>query len=167
MHFNESSIKRFDLSLQILMLNVQVALSRFSFEKILSNNPSCFPEILHYFRSTIYQPHILIRNSIVLPLTSLEIQVSHKPGTNPKSLIISSKCIFQLRDACTSPLKDHWSLHTCQYLQDRQNLLVVSHTMFAQGNRRGNNVLTSYVQYFINNASTTNIILTDLQHRYE
>ena len=111
MHFVESSIKHFDLSPQILMLNVQVALSRFSFEKLLSNNPLCFPEILHYFRSTICQPHILIRNSIVLPLTSLEIQVSHKPCTNPKTLIISSKRIFQLRDACTSPQMDRWSLH--------------------------------------------------------
>ena len=167
MHFIESSIQRFDLSQQILMLNVQVALSRFSFEKLLSNNPLCFPEILHYFRSTICQPHILIRNSIVLPLTSLEIKVYHKPCINPKALIISSKRIFQLRDACTSPQKDRWSLHTCQHPQDRQNLVVVSHTTFPQGNRRGNNVLTSYVQYFINNAATTNIILTDFQHRYE
>ena len=95
------------------MLNVQVAESRFSIKKHLSNNPICFLEILHHFRSTIYQQHILIRNAIVLPLTSLEIQVSHKPCTNPKALIISSKCRFQLRDACTSPLKDRWSMHTC------------------------------------------------------
>ena len=39
--------------------------------------------------------------------------------------------------------------------------MVVSHTMFAQGNRRGNNVLTSYLQDFINNAVTANIIPTD------
>ena len=167
MHFIESFIKRLDLSLQILMLNVQVAQSRFSFEKHFSNNPICFPEILHHFRSTICQPHILIRNSIVLPLTSLEIQVSHKPCINPKALIISSNRIFPNPDAWSSPQKDRWSLHTCQHPQDRQNLLVVSHTTFPQGNRRGNNVLTSYVQYFINNAATANIIPTDFQHRYE
>ena len=109
MHFIESLIKRLDLSLQILKLSVQVASSRFSFEKLLSNNPLCFPEILHYFRSTICQLHIFIRNFIVLPLTSLEIQVSHKLCTNPKTLIIASKRIFQLRDACSSPQKDRQS----------------------------------------------------------
>ena len=77
--------------------------SRFSIEKHLSNNPICFPEILHHFWSTICQQDILIRNSIVLPLTSLEIQVSHKLCINPKSLIISSKRTFQLRDAYSSP----------------------------------------------------------------
>src|SRR4051812_23403379 len=55
------------------------------------------------------QQHILVRNSIVLPLTSLEIQVSHKLGINPKSLIISSKRTFQLRDAYSSPYKGCWS----------------------------------------------------------
>ena len=49
------------------------------------------------------QQHILIRNSIVLPLTSLEIQVSHKLCIHPKSLIIASKHTFQLRDAYSSP----------------------------------------------------------------
>ena len=46
-------------------------------------------------------------------------------------------------------------------LQDCQNLLVVSHTTFAQENCRGNNVLTFYLQDFINNAGTANIISTD------
>ena len=45
--------------------------------------------------------------------------------------------------------------------------MVVSHTTFPQEKRRGNNVLTSYLQDFINNAVTANIIPTDSQHRYE
>ena len=49
------------------------------------------------------------QKSIVHPLTSLEIQVSHKLCINLKSLIISSKRTFQLRDAYSSPSKDCWS----------------------------------------------------------
>ena len=75
----------------------------FLLKELLSNNPGCFLEVLHHFWSTICQQHILIRNSILLPLTSLEIQVSHKLCINPKSFIISSKRTFQLRDAYTSP----------------------------------------------------------------
>ena len=44
--------------------------------------------------------------------------------------------------------------------QDCQNLLVVSHTTFPQENRRGNNVLTSYLHDFINNVVTANPIPT-------
>ena len=42
-----------------------------------------------------------------------------------------------------------------------KTFLIVSHTTFPQENRRGNNVLTSYLQDFINNAVTANIIPTD------
>ena len=101
MHSVVSSIKRFDLSPQILRLNVQVVQYMISFEKLLSNNPLCFLEILHYIRSTICQPHILIRNSIVLPLTSLEIQVSHKLCRTKnfdhliKAYIPTPRCLLQ------------------------------------------------------------------------
>ena len=44
--------------------------------------------------------------------------------------------------------------------QDGQNLPVVSHTTFPQESSR-NNVLTSYLQDFINNAVIANIIPTD------
>ena len=168
MYSFESTIKHLDLSLQILMLNVQVAKSRFSIEKHFSNNPICFPEILHHFRSTICQQHILIRNVIVLPLTSLEIQVSHELCINPKSLIISSKRSFQLGDAYSNPQKDCWSfayllasfrIDKNFWLYHIQHFLkkIVEETMF----------LTSYLQDFINNAVTANIIPTDSQHRYE
>ena len=42
-----------------------------------------------------------------------------------------------------------------------KTFLIVSHTTFPQENCRGNNVWTSYLQDFINNAVTTNPILTD------
>src|SRR3954464_2946366 len=87
------------------------------------------------------QQHILVRNSIVLPLTSLEIQVSHKLCINPKSLIISSKHTFQLRDAYSSPPKDCWSFaYLLASFRIDKNFPVVSHTTFPQENRRGNNV---------------------------
>ena len=116
MHFIESSIKCFDLSLQILMLHVQVAQSRSSFEKLISNNPLCFLEILHYFRSTICQPHILIRNSILLPLTSLEIQVSHKLCINPIALIITSKRTSNSEMLTPVLRRIAGALHTYQHL---------------------------------------------------
>ena len=67
--------------------------------------------ILHYFRSTICHTHILIRNVVVLPLTFLQIQASPQVCIKLYALINLSKRIFQLRDACTSPLMDRWSLH--------------------------------------------------------
>ena len=42
-----------------------------------------------------------------------------------------------------------------------KTFLIVSHTTFPQEHRRGNNVLTSYMQDFINNAVTANPIPTD------
>ena len=73
-----------------------------SLKKILSNTPLCFPEILHHFWSRICQQHILIINSIVLPLTSLEIQVSHKLCKKPKifdhlikAYIPTPRCLLQ------------------------------------------------------------------------
>src|SRR3954470_15105407 len=49
--------------------------------------------------------------------------------------------------------------------QDRQNLLVVSHTTFHQ--EQGNNILTSYLQDFMNNAvpANTNRLLASLRVR--
>ena len=44
MYSLKNLIKRLDLSIQILMLNVQVALRRSFFEKLVSNTPLCFPE---------------------------------------------------------------------------------------------------------------------------
>ena len=145
------------------MLNVQAAYSRFSIEKHFSNNPICFPEILRHFWSLICQQHILIRNSIVLPLTSLEIQVFHKTLYKPKIFdhlikvyIPTPRCLLQSLEGL---------LELCiliSIFQDWQNLPVVSHTTFPQENRRGNNVfLTSYLQDFINNAVIANIIPTD------
>ena len=103
----------------------------------------------------------IIKNSIVLPLTSLEIQVSHKLCINPKSLIISSKHIFQLRDAYSSPWKDCWSF---AYLLASFRIVKTFRLYHIQPflkNHRGNNVLTSYLQDFINNAVIANIIPTD------
>ena len=90
------------------------------------------------------------------------IQVSHKLCINPKSLIISSKRIFQLRDAYSSPYKDCWTfayllasfrIDKTFWLYHIQPFLkkIVEETMF----------LTSYMQDFINNAVTANIIPTD------
>ena len=62
-----------------------------------------FQKILHYFWSTICHSHIDIRNTVVLPLTFLEIQASSQVCIKLYALINLSKCIFQLRDACTSP----------------------------------------------------------------
>src|SRR5215216_3640542 len=36
-------------------------------KKLHSNNPLCFPEILHHFRSTICHPHILIKKCCSAP----------------------------------------------------------------------------------------------------
>ena len=109
----------------------------------------------------ISDQHVFIRNSIVLPLTSLEIQVSHKLCIHPKSLIISSKHTFQLRDAHSSPQKDCWSFaYLLAYFRIDKTFRLYHIQPFLK-NRRGNNVLTSYLQDFINNAVIANIIPTD------
>ena len=54
-----------------------------------------------------------IRNATELPLTSLEIQVSHKLCINPKSLIISSKRIFKLQRSIHGLVQASrsWNIH--------------------------------------------------------
>ena len=146
-----------DLDAQYVSSFTEVFLLKNSFQILLY----AFQKSLHYFWSTICQQHILIRNSIVLPLTSLEIQVSHKLCTNPKFLIIIKAYIPTPRCSLQSL---EGLLELCiliSILRDWQNLPVVSHTTFPQENRRGNNVLTSYLQDFINNAVIANIIPTD------
>ena len=122
---------------------------------MLSRNSTSFP--INNMLTTY--THI---NSIVLPLTSLEIQVSHKLLHKPKIFdhlikvyIPTLRCLLQSLEGL---------LEFCIFvsvLQDCQNLLVVSHTTFPQENFRGNNVLTFYLQDFINNAVTANPIPTD------
>ena len=88
-------------------------------------------------------------------------KVSHKLCINPKSLIIikayipTPRCLLQSLEGL---------LELCilvSIFQDCQKLLVLSHTTFPQGNHRGNDVLTSYLQDFINNTVIANIIPTD------
>ena len=99
----------------------------------------------------------------MLPLTSLEIQVSHKLLYKPKIFDYLIKAYIPTLRRLLQSLEG--LLEFCIFvsvLQDCQNLLVVSHITFPQENCRGNNgYLTFYLQDFINNAVTANTIPTD------
>src|SRR4051812_42587587 len=66
------------------------------------------------------------RKTLALPLTFLYTQDSSSFLMNPKPFTTSSKCVFQLRDAC---FNYRWLFEACtpyQHLLDSKNLQVVS-----------------------------------------
>ena len=114
----------------------------YAFQKIISDhqhvNNIYSSEILQCSHSLLWKYKFLINFCI-----------------NPKSLIILSKYIFQLRDAYSSPQKDRWSQHTFQHPQDRQNF---SDFLTKTGKET---CLDIHLPDFIN-AANANMILTDL-----
>src|SRR5215216_4586473 len=63
----------------------------------------CYPEIHYHFPSTICHPHIILEMLQSSHSLSCKYRLLQKFVQKPYALITSSKHIFQLRDACTSP----------------------------------------------------------------
>ena len=95
-----------------------------------SNMPSPYKIKEIYLAPTqICLPHIRSRKATLLPLTSLQMQVSITILDNSKILWSLSKWRFHLRYACFSPWMDNWSLHTCLTSSGLQTIIVLITTL--------------------------------------
>ena len=99
----ESPIKRLDLSLYILMQNIQAASVMSFIENSFSSILLCYPEILYHLPSKVCHLHIIWEMLQSSHSLSCKYRLRRKSIQKQYALINLSKRIFQVWDACTSP----------------------------------------------------------------